>query len=99
MNEIVDEKNEKKNEKNDKYKEYDEEEEDEEDDEEEEEEEEQEEQETEEEKKLKRILQKYGIENDEEMPIIIEKIMNEIDLSQEDYDFLYDLYLKSLVKY
>ena len=100
--EIVGEKKEKYNEKNDKGKENDEEEEDDDEGEEEEEdEEEEEEEETEEEKKFKRILQKYGIENDEDedMPIIARKILDERDLPSEDYNFLYDLYMKSIIKY
>ena len=55
--------------------------------------------ETEEQKKLKRVLQKLGIKNDEELSLNIEKKLNEKGLSQDDYNILYDLYLKFLVKY
>ena len=96
MSEIGGEEKGKKNEKNDEYKENDEEEEEDDD----EEEEEEEEEETEEEKKLKSILQKYEIEYDEEeIPTIISDMLNERDLPPEDYNFLYDLYIKSLIKY
>ena len=74
---------------------------------EEEEEEEGEEEEEEEEEKeknegyrrLKRILKKFNLKNDEELLFNIEKIMNQTDLSEEDQKDLDYLYLKLSIIY
>ena len=92
INKISNEEKENENEESDERKENEEEDE-------EEEEEDEEEEETEEEKKLKGILQKYGIKYDDEESLNFQKIINEANLSQEDYNFIYDLYIESLIRY